>query len=249
MLKSFLEQALSGHRIGRTRAVVCVPAKATSVERRAFKEVVESLPGFQSVCTVPEPLAAAVGSGLPVGEPGGLMLADIGAGITESAVISLGGIVLAESAAVGGNAMDDAIIAFVRRKFFLNIGEATAEDIKVRLGSATPPDEEQTCLVTGQSIRTGLPATVEISNSDVHSALDGVVRTIIGLILRILERTPPELSADLVDRGLVLTGGGGKLRNLDAAIERRVGLPAVLAPHPLHSVALGAVEMLGHFRE
>jgi rod shape-determining protein MreB and related proteins len=248
MLRHFLRKAMPGRCLRKTDAIVCVPANATGVELRAFREVVERQPGFQSVWTVPESLAAAVGSDLPVGEPGACMILDVGAGITEVAVISLGEVVLAESLATGGNTLDDAITALIKRRFGVSIGEETAERIKLELASALRDPNDPKGSVTGHKAASGLPVAVEIRASEIHEAISGCLGAIVSLVHRLLEYTPPELSADLVDRGLVLTGGSGLVRNLGTVIQESVGLPVRLAADPLGAVALGGARMLAYAR-
>jgi rod shape-determining protein MreB and related proteins len=248
MLRHFLKKAMPGRWLRKTHAIVCVPANATGVEKRAFREVMERQPGVQSVWTVPEALAAAVGNDLPVGEPGACMILDVGAGITEVAVISLGEVVLAESLATGGNAFDDAITSLIKRRFRVRIGEGTAERIKIELASAVREQDDPRGSVTGQKAASGLPVAVEIRASEIYEAVSKCLAAIVSLVRRLLEHTPPELSADLVDRGLVLTGGSSLIRKLGTVIEESVGLPVRLAADPLGAVALGGARMLVNAR-
>lgn len=245
MLKCFMTRAFPHRRPWGARVVISVPAMATPVETRAFKEVASALPGVRSVSMVPDPLAGAHGVGLPVARPTGCMLVDIGAGTTEASVLSKGGIVISRSIPLAGNAMDERIIQYLRSKYNLIIGDRTAEELKIRVGSAKPLTKELTYLVTGHDLNHELPGTIEIGTNEVHEAISGVVTSILDLVCRVLELTPPELSADIVDRGVVLTGGGSTLRNLDELVAERLGLTVHLASEPLKSVACGAAEMMG----
>jgi len=244
MLKALIAKAVRRHGPWRSRVMISVPAMATSVEARAFRDVVVNLPGVRTVATVPDPLAGAYGVGLPVDEATGCMLADIGAGITECSVISKGGIVLTRSIPLGGNAVDERILHSVRRKFNVIIGDQTAEELKIRIGSAMPLRNQLSMMATGRSLHTGLPETREIHTNEVCDAITAVNLAIIELIRRVLEQTPPELAADILERGLVLTGGGALLRNMDQFLSEQVGIPVRLAPQPLTSVAAGAGEMI-----
>jgi len=244
MLKALLAKAVRRGSGWRSRVMISVPAMATSVEARAFKDVVGNLPGVRSVTTVPDPLAGAYGVGLPVDEATGCMLTDIGAGVTETTVISRGGIVLTRSIPLGGNAVDERILHSVRKKFNVIIGEQTAEEIKVRIGSAVPLRTQLSMMATGRSLRSGLPETVEVHTNEVCEAITAVNLAIVELIRRVLEQTPPELAADILDRGLMLTGGGALLRNLDQFLSEQIGIPVCLAPQPITSGATGAGEMI-----
>jgi len=244
MLKTLIAKAVHRRSPWRSRVMISVPAMATSVEARAFKDVVSNLPGVRSVATVPDPLAGAYGVGLPVDEATGCMLTDIGAGVTETTVISRGGIVLTRSLPLGGNAVDERILHSVRKKFNVVIGEQTAEEVKVRIGSAMPIRDQLSMLATGRSLHTGLPETVEIHTNEVCEAITAVNLAIVELIRRVLEQTPPELAADILDRGLVLTGGGALLRNLDQFLSEQIGIPVRLTAQPITSVATGAGEMI-----
>jgi rod shape-determining protein MreB len=245
MLKALISKAIR-HRnpLRRSRVMISVPAMATSVEARAFKDVVSNLPGIRSVATVPDPLAGAYGVGLPVDEATGCMLTDIGAGVTETTVISRGGIVLTRSIPLGGNAVDERILHSVRKRFNVIIGEQTAEEVKIQIGSAMPLREQLSMLATGRSLHTGLPETVEIHTNEVCEAITAVNLAIVELIRRVLEQTPPELAADILDRGLMLTGGGALLRNIDQFLSEQIGIPVRLAPQPITSVATGAGELI-----
>jgi len=245
MLKCFMARAFPRRRPWGARVVISVPAMATPVETRAFREVVSALPGVRSVSMVPDPLAGAHGVGLPVGRPTGCMLVDVGAGTTEASVLSKGGIVINRSIPVAGNTMDERIIQYLRNRYNLIIGDRTAEELKIRVGSAKPLTKELTYLVTGHDLNHELPGTIEVRTNEVYEAISGIVNNILDLVCRVLELTPPELSADILDRGVVLTGGGSMLRNLDELMAERLGLPVTVASEPLKSVACGAAEMMG----
>ncbi|RPI25316.1 MAG: rod shape-determining protein [Acidobacteria bacterium] len=244
MLKFLMSKAVRRRAPWRSRVTISVPAVATSVEARAFRDVVSSLPGVRSVSTVPDPLAGAYGVGLPVDEATGCMLTDIGAGVTETTVISRGGIVLTRSIPLGGNTLDERILHSVRRKFNVIIGEQTAEEVKIRVGSATPVRNQMSMMATGRSLQTGLPETVEIRTNEVCEAITSANLAIVELVRRVLEQTPPELAADILDRGLVLTGGGSLLRNLDQFLSEQIGIPVRVSAQPMTSVATGAGEMI-----
>jgi rod shape-determining protein MreB and related proteins len=219
------------------------------VERRAIQEAAHAA-GARKVQLIEEPVAAAIGAGLPISEPTGSMIVDIGGGTTEIAVLSLGGIVYSKSLRLAGDAMDQAIIAFMRKRFNLLIGESTAEKIKKEIGSAIPSNTENTYIMKGRDVRTGVPKEVKLTEKDTAEALAPVVSQIIGAIREALENTPPELAADLVDMGMVLAGGGAYLKNLDKLIAKETGLPVSIAEDPLCCVALGtgkALEQEGIF--
>lgn len=244
MLGCFLSKSLR-RRLWRARVMISIPAVATSVEARAFREVVANLPGVRSVSTVPDPLAGAHGVGLPIGSPTGCMLVDIGAGVTECTVLSRGGIVITRSIPVAGNAIDERILSHLRGKFNLMIGDRTAEQLKIKVGSAKLLDEQLSVMVTGHSLSSGLPRTIMVQTNEIYDAIAGVVGMIVELVHRVLEVTPPELSADIFDRGIALTGGGSLLRNLSVVLSERMGVPVSLAAEPMTSVACGAAELMG----
>jgi rod shape-determining protein MreB len=243
MLMHFVRKVQGRSPLRRPRLVIGVPPEITQVERRAVKDS-----GFRvkasEVHLVDEPMAAAVGSGLPVTEAAGNMIIDIGGGTTDIAVISLAGTVYGRSLRVAGNALDEAIIQYMRRAHNLLIGERTAEQIKCELGSAAPLDHGLTMEVKGRHLVEGVPRTLSISDTDVREALAEPVRLIVQAVRDALERVPPELSADIFDRGVVLTGGGALLRNLDKRLRDETGLPVLVAENPLTSVVLGAGRML-----
>ena len=220
--------------------VICVPSGSTAVEQRAIVESAESA-GASEVFLIEEPMAAAIGAGLPVTEPSGSMVVDIGGGTTEVAVISLGGIVYAKSVRVGGDKMDEAIIAYIRRVHNLLIGESTAEKIKKEIGSACPPGdgEGRYMEIKGRDLMNGVPKEIVVTERQVAESLAEPVGQIIEAVKTALEHTPPELAADIVDKGIVMTGGGGLLANLDLVLRHATGLPVTIADDPLSCVALG----------
>ncbi|HEX9947562.1 MAG TPA: rod shape-determining protein [Allosphingosinicella sp.] len=242
MIKHFIDRAHGGpSRLGRhPEIVVCVPSGSTSVERRAIRDAATNA-GASKVWLIEEPMAAAIGAGLPVTEPVGAMVVDIGGGTTEVAVLSMRGLAYSTSVRVGGDKMDDAIAAVVRRKHNLMIGETTAERIKHALGSALPPQGEAvTIRVRGRHLSAGMPQEIIISDSEVADALAEPVSHIVGAVRTALENTAPELAADIVDRGIVLTGGGALLQRMDEALSLATGLPVAVADDPLTCVAMGA---------
>ncbi len=231
------------------RVIVTVPSGATAVERRAIRDSVEKA-GARKVFLIEEPIAAAIGAGLPVTEPTGSMVVDIGGGTTEVAVMSLGGIVASKCIRVGGNTMDEAIMSYVRRAYNLQIGESTAERVKLAVGAASmPPDgDERRAMIRGRDLVTGVPREMEIGSAEVVASLAEPISAIVEAVRTTLEQTAPELAADMVDRGMVLAGGGGLLPNLDIVLEQATGVPAVVANLPLSCGALGAGNALEHLR-
>jgi rod shape-determining protein MreB len=244
MLNHFIRKARRHSRMVHPRIVIGVPSEITPVERRAVKEACAKA---REVYLVQQPVMAAVGAGLPIGEAVGNLIVDIGGGTTDVAVISLAGIVYAHSVRVAGNAMDEVIIDHVKRKHNLLIGERTAEAIKMQIGSAFPLDNEMRMEVRGRDLARGLPGAVTLTDSEIRDALSTCVATIVNAIRVALERTPPELSADISDRGVVLTGGGALLKKLDVRIGNETGLPVLIADDPLLSVVVGAGKMLDDF--
>jgi rod shape-determining protein MreB len=238
MLRYFITRVHDRKRMVRPRIVIAVPSGITEVEKRAVKESA-MLAGAREVYLIEEPMAAAIGAGLPVTEPSGNMIIDIGGGTTEVAVISLSGIVYSNSTRVGGDKMDDAIIQYVKRKYNLLIGERSAEVIKINIGTAYPTEEIQSMEVKGRDLVHGVPKTLEIKSEEVREALSEAINSIVESVKVALERTPPELSADIVDKGIVLVGGGSLLRNLDILLQESTGLPVMLAENPLTAVAVG----------
>jgi rod shape-determining protein MreB len=237
MLKYFIRK-VTNNRMVKPRVIIAVPSGITEVEKRAVKESAERA-GAREVYLIEEPMAAAIGVGLPVQEPAGNMIVDIGGGTTEVALISLAGIVFSRSVRVGGDEMDEACIQYMKRVYNLLIGERTAEEIKIQIGSAYPLEEELTMEVKGRDQVNGLPKTLMVTSEEIREALQEPVSTIVEAIRITLERCPPELAADLVDRGLVMAGGGALLRGLDTLVAEQTGLPVHVADDPLSAVAEG----------
>jgi rod shape-determining protein MreB len=245
MLRHFI-QKVHQHRFAHPRVVVCVPSGVTGVEKRAVEEATLSA-GARQAYLIEEPMAAAIGAGLPVAEPTGNMIVDIGGGTTEVAVISLGGIVVSQSLRVGGDEMDEAIINHIKREYKLLIGQQTAEEIKLEVGSAFQLKEEVQAEVRGRDMLTGLPKTVILSSEEVRHALEEPVLQIIDAIKSTLDKTPPELAADIMDRGIVLAGGGALLQGLDQRVRQETHMPTHLAESPLTCVAVGSGRSLEEF--
>lgn len=244
MLKYFISRALGTESpFARPRVVICVPTGVTPVEERAVKEAAVAA-GAKEPIIMEEPMAAAIGAGLPVSEPTGNMIVDIGGGTTEVAVISLGGIVTSRSIRVAGDEMDDAIVAHIKRRYNLMIGYRTAEDIKMEIGAAYKAEEGITYTVRGRDLLTGLPKTIEVTAQEIQEALQEPVMSIVEAVKSCLEKTPPELAADIMDRGIMMAGGGSLLRNLDLLIADETGMPVHLAEDPLSCVALGTGKVL-----
>ncbi|WP_035601314.1 rod shape-determining protein [Haloferula sp. BvORR071] len=243
MLRHFIRKANNNRRRNNPRVVIAVPSGITEVERRAVSESAEQA-GAREVHIVEEPMAAAIGVGLPVMDASGNMIVDIGGGTTEVALISLGGIVFARSVRTAGDELDEAIVSYMKRAYNLMIGERTAEDIKIRLGSAAPLSKEITMDVKGRDLVAGLPKTITITSQEIREAMSDPLSTIVDAVRTTLERCPPELAADLVDRGIVLAGGGALLRGLDRLLREETGLPVHVAEDPLSAVAEGTGKML-----
>ena len=243
MLKRFVRQALKGSFFSRVRMVICVPSGVTEVESRAVYDAAKQA-GATDVDLVEEPMAAAVGAGLPVGDAAGNMIVDIGGGTSEVAVISLGDIVTAQSVRVAGDDLDEAIINYVRKKHNLIIGERTAEQIKIEIGSAKPYENETSIEIKGRNQVDGLPKNVIISSEEVRAAMADTVSQIVDTVRTTLEKTPPELAADIIDRGITLTGGGALLRGLAELIAEETGMPVTIAANPLDCVVLGTAKRL-----
>jgi len=243
MLRYFITKVHNRRAFVRPRVIIAVPSIITPVERRAVKESAASA-GAREVYLIEEPIASAIGAGLPVTEPFGNMIVDIGGGTTEVAVISLGGIVQSRSVRVAGDKMDEAIVNHVKRKYNLLIGEQTAEQIKIRLGSAFPTEEVNEMEVRGRDLIEGVPKTILLRTDEVREAIAEPVEAIVEAVKHTLEKAPPELAADIVDRGIVLAGGGALLRNLPLLLRERTGLPVIVADDPLDCVVLGAGKAL-----
>jgi len=246
MLQHFIRKAHNGKTWVSPRVVIGIPSEITQVERRAVEDSAYRAKASE-VYLVEEAVAAAIGAGLPITEPHGSIVVDIGGGTTDIAVISLGGIVYSRAVRTAGDAMDEAIAQFIKRRYNLLIGERTAEAIKIQLGSAFPFDESLTMEVRGRNLVEGIPKTIIVSDGEVRDALDAAVSTIVSAVRVALECTPPELSADVMDRGIVLTGGGALLKNFDKRLSAETGLPVFIAEDPLSSVVLGAGKMLSDF--
>ncbi len=238
MLRYFIQKAHNRSTLLRPRIVISVPSGITEVEKRAVRESALSA-SAREVYLLEEPMAAAIGAGLPITEPSGNMIIDIGGGTTEVAIISLAGIVYANSSRVGGDKMDEGILNYVKRKYNLLIGERTAERIKIEVGSAYPTEELRTLAIKGRDLVAGVPKTLEVNSEDIREALMESVNAIVEAAKIALERTPPELAADIADKGIVLTGGGALLENLDVLLREETGLPVMLAEDPMTAVVMG----------
>jgi rod shape-determining protein MreB and related proteins len=243
MLDYFIKKAHNRNMWVRPRIVIGVPSEITQVEKRAVRDAAYRARATE-VYLVEEAMAAAIGAGLPITEPSGNMIVDIGGGTTDVAVISLAGIVYSRSVRVAGNEMDEAIIQYIKKKYNLLIGERTAEQVKMELGSAFPLEEELSMEIKGRNLMEGVPKTIVITDSEIREALGDTVATIVNTVHEALEKTPPELSADILDRGIVLTGGGAQLKKLDVRLREETGLPVTIAEQPLYSVVLGAGKLL-----
>jgi len=246
MIRYFIKQVHRRWFIAKPRVVVCVPSGITGVEQRAVEEATISA-GARSVFIIEEPMAAAIGAGLPIHEPTGNMIVDIGGGTTEVAVISMGGMVTSQSIRVGGDELDEAIVSYIRKEYSLVLGDRTSEQVKMTIGNAFPQNDEQSAEIRGRDQVSGLPKTIVISAEEIRRALEEPVNQIIDAVKDTLDRTPPELAADVMDRGIVLTGGGGLLRGLDERLKHETGIPIHLAEHPLESVVLGSGKCLEEF--
>lgn len=238
MLRYFIRKAHNRSTLLRPRIVISVPSGITEVEKRAVRESALSA-SAREVYLLEEPMAAAIGAGLPITEPSGNMIIDIGGGTTEVAIISLAGIVYSNSSRVGGDKMDEGILNYVKRKYNLLIGERTAERIKIEVGSAYPTEELKTLAIKGRDLVAGVPKSLEVNSEDIREALMESVNAIVEAAKIVLERTPPELAADIADKGIVLTGGGALLDNLDVLLREETGLPVMLAEDPMTAVVMG----------
>ena len=243
MLQYFIKRTRSGNQFLKPRIVIGIPSEITQVERRAVRDAALRARANE-VFLIEQAMAAAIGADLPITEPGGNMVVDIGGGTTDVAVISLSGIVVAKSIRIASNEMDEAIIQYIKKKYNMLIGERTAEQIKIKIGSAYPLDEPLEMEIKGRDLAHGIPKTLNINDSEIREALEGVVQALIEVVKNTLERTPPELSADIVDRGIILCGGGALLKNLDKRFREETSLPIFVADDPLSSVVLGAGKVL-----
>jgi len=248
MLKEFMSRACGNSMFVHPRVVICIPSGVTEVEKRAVREATERA-GARQVWVVEEPMAAAIGAGLPISEATGSMIVDIGGGTAEIAVISLGGIVQSQSVRMAGDMFDQAIINFVKRKYNLLIGERTAEQIKIEIGSAFPLEEELEMEIKGRNLVDGLPKNIIVHSEEVREALQECLARITDAIKETLEKTAPELSADIIDNGIMLSGGGALLRGLDKLVQSETGIDVHIAENPLDCVAMGAGAVLDHFNQ
>src|SRR5215204_3385821 len=239
MLRYFITR-VHQRRWAKPRMVICVPSGVTGVEKRAVQEAAEYAGARKTPFIIEEPMAAAIGAGLPVHEPTGNMVVDIGGGTTEVAVISLGGIVTSQSIRTGGDELDTAIITYVKKEYSLMLGERTAEEIKMAIGSAFPAPDEPHAEIRGRDLVSGLPKTIVVSAEEIRKAIEEPVNSIIDAVKTTLDKCPPELSGDIMDRGIVLAGGGANLRGLDERLRHETGMPILIADNPLHSVAIGS---------
>ena len=247
MLQYFINKVHPRRFGNRPRMVICVPSGVTGVEKRAVQEAAEFAGAKKTPYIIEEPMAAAIGAGLPVHEPTGNMVVDIGGGTTEVAVISLGGIVTSQSVRIAGDELDEAIISYIKKEYSLALGERTAEEVKIALGSACALDEEVAAEIRGRDLITGLPKTIVTTTEEIRAAIEEPVSAVVDAVKATLDQTPPELAADVMDRGIVLTGGGALLHGLDARLHAETGMPIVVADNPLHSVAFGGGQCLEEF--
>ena len=246
MLRYFIDKVHNRKFAARPRIVICVPSGITAVERRAVEEAAYHA-GARRAYTIEEPMAAAIGVGLPVHEPSGSLVVDMGGGTTEVAVISLGGIVVSKSIRIGGDELDESVIQWVKKEYNLMLGERTAEQVKMAIGSAWPYADEPAAEVRGRDLITGLPKTIVLSSPEVRESMEEPVQQIVDAVKFTLDKTPPELAADIMERGIVLTGGGALLRGLDVRLANETGMPIVTADRPLQSVVLGSGACLEEF--
>jgi rod shape-determining protein MreB and related proteins len=246
MLRYFI-QKVNPSRFAKPRMVICVPSGITGVEQRAVQEAAEFAGARRPAYIIEEPMAAAVGAGLPVQEPTGNMIVDIGGGTTEVAVISLGGVVASQSVRVGGDEMDEAILAYIKKEYNLALGERTAEEVKIAIGAAWPLDEELWAEVRGRDLVTGLPKTIVVSSRDISEAMEEPVTAIVDAVKITLDQTPPELAADIMEQGIVLAGGGALLRGLDTRLSSETAMPIRVADDPLNAVVRGSGQSLEEF--
>ena len=243
MLRHFIRKVVGNSPLARPRVVICVPSGVTEVEKRAVVDSAMTA-GAKEAFLIEEPMASAIGAGLPVEEPSGSMVVDIGGGTSEVAVISLGGIVVSRSLRVAGDEFDDSIIHYIKKEYNLMIGERTAEDIKVKIGSAFPLEKEETYNISGRDLVTGLPKELQVSSEEIREALKESVNAVVDSIKFTLEKTPPELAADIMERGIMLAGGGALLKGLDKLINKETGIPVFIAEQPMDCVVLGTGRVL-----
>jgi rod shape-determining protein MreB and related proteins len=246
MLRYFIQKVHRRSFLAKPRVVVCVPSGITGVEQRAVEEATISA-GARSAFIIEEPMAAAIGAGLPVHEPTGNMVVDIGGGTTEVAVVSLGGIVTSQSIRIGGDELDESIITYIKKEYSLMLGERTAEEIKMAIASAFPMPEEAQAEIRGRDLVTGLPKTIVVSAEEIRRAIEEPVNAIVDAVKNTLDKTPPELAADIMDKGIVLAGGGSLLKGLDERLKHETGMPIHIADDPLISVAVGSGKCLEEF--
>jgi rod shape-determining protein MreB len=246
MLRYFIHKVHRSRWV-KPRMVICVPSGITGVEQRAVQEAAEYAGARKPAYIIEEPMAAAIGSGLPVSEPTGNMIVDIGGGTTEVAVISLGGIVTSQSVRVAGDELDEAIVQYIKKEYSLALGERTAEDVKMALGSAWPLEQELTAEIRGRDLVTGLPKTITITTGEIRDAIDEPTTAIVDAVKATLDKTPPELAADIMEQGIMITGGGALLTGLDLRLEHETGMPIHVAANPLQSVAIGSGQALEEF--
>ncbi len=246
MLRYFI-QKVHHRKWAKPRMVICVPSGITGVERRAVQEAAEFAGARKPAYIIEEPMAAAIGAGLPVQEPTGNMIVDIGGGTTEVAVISLGGVVASQSVRTGGDDLDDSIIQYIKKEYSVALGERTAEEIKIALGSAWPLRQEMQAEIRGRDLVSGLPKTIIINTTEIREAIEEPVSAICDAVKLTLDKTPPELAADIMEQGITLAGGGALLNGLDARLQDETGMPIYIAPDPLYSVALGSGQSLEEF--
>ncbi len=246
MLRYFVQKVHRRQFVAKPRVVVCVPSGITGVERRAvFAATIRA--GARAAFIIEEPMAAAIGVGLPVHEPTGNMVVDIGGGTTEVAVVALGGIVTSQSVRIGGDELDESIISYVKKEYSLLLGERTAEELKISLGSAFPMGDEPTAEVRGRDLVSGLPKTITVGAEEIRKAIEEPANSIVDAVKNTLDITPPELASDIMDKGIVMTGGGALLRGLDERLKHETGMPIHVADEPLHSVVIGSGKCIEEF--
>ncbi len=247
MLRHYVQQVVGRFNFIKPEVMICVPAGVTSVEQRAVRDAAEQAGARRPAHLIPEPLAAAIGARIPVGSPSGHMVVNIGAGRTEAAVVSMYGLVVTESVRSAGDRLDDMITQYIRRRHNVVLGDRTAEEVKIAVGSALPVEEDLACSVRGRDLITGLPKTITITSTEITGAIQEGLALVVQCVRSVLERTPPELASDVIDHGIVLTGGGALLRHLDDLITQETGVPCLVAEEPMHCVAIGAGIALEYF--